>query len=144
MPALRIAAAAVLTLAMTAPAFAQQGGRPLTAHLTGAAQQPGAGDPDGTGQATVRVNVGKSQVCYDLTAEKIAPATAAHIHKAPPGAAGPPVVPLKPPGADGKSSGCVTVAADLAKNILQDPGAYYVNVHNAEFPAGAIRGQLSK
>jgi hypothetical protein len=32
----------------------------------------------------------------------------------------------------------------LAKDILKDPADYYVNVHNAEYPAGALRGQLSK
>jgi hypothetical protein len=32
----------------------------------------------------------------------------------------------------------------LAKNILKNPSFHYVNVHNAEFPNGALRGQLSK
>jgi len=32
----------------------------------------------------------------------------------------------------------------VAKNILQHPEQYYVNVHNAEWPGGAVRGQLSK
>jgi hypothetical protein len=31
-----------------------------------------------------------------------------------------------------------------AKEILKNPADYYVNVHNAEFPLGALRGQLSK
>ena len=137
--------ACALALALVAlPAQAQDGGRPLSAHLTGAAEKPNPGDPDGSGHATFRVNVGQSQVCWELMVENIAAATAAHIHKAGPDAAGPPVVPLTAPGADGKSSGCATASADVVKDILQNPAGYYVNVHNAEFPPGAVRGQLSK
>lgn len=130
--------------ALAAPAIAEDGGRPLSAHLTGAAEKPNPGDPDGAGHATFKVNVGQTQVCYDLMVEKIASATMAHIHKAPATAAGPPVMTLQTPGADGKSKGCATADAAVVKDILQNPDAYYVNVHNAEFPAGAVRGQLSK
>jgi hypothetical protein len=126
------------------PALAQEGGRPLDAALTGAAEAPNPGDPDGTGSARLRVNLGQSQICYELQVAAIAPATMAHIHKAPAGAAGPVVVPLTAPAADGKSAACVTAAADLVKDILQNPAAYYVNVHNAEFPPGAVRGQLAR
>ena len=48
------------------------------------------------------------------------------------------------PGADGKVKDCATASADVVKDILQNPGNYYVNVHTSDFPAGAIRGQLSK
>jgi CHRD domain len=55
-------------------------------------------------------------------------------------------VPLTPPtaGNPGASSGCVTVAATLAADILAHPKAYYVNVHTGDFPAGAVRGQLKR
>jgi hypothetical protein len=36
------------------------------------------------------------------------------------------------------------VNPDLIKAIRQNPEAYYVNVHNSDFPTGAVRGQLSK
>jgi hypothetical protein len=132
------------TAALAAPVAADDGGRPLSAHLTGAAEKPAAGDPDGAGHATFKVNVGQNQVCYDLMVEKIAAATMAHIHKAPATSAGPPVLTLQTPGADGKSKACASADAALVKDILQNPDAYYVNVHNSEFPAGAVRGQLSK
>jgi hypothetical protein len=32
----------------------------------------------------------------------------------------------------------------VVKDIVANPGNYYLNVHNAEFPPGAVRGQLSK
>jgi hypothetical protein len=92
----------------------------------------------------IRLNKGKGEVCYELTVSGIAPATAAHIHVGPPGVAGPVVVPLAPP-SSGSVSACATgVDVELIKAIAKSPGDYYVNVHNAEFPAGAIRGQLSK
>jgi len=122
---------------------AAAGGRPLSAVLTGPAEVP-TGDPDGSGSAFVTLNQGQGEVCFELQVLDIAPATAAHIHVAPAGVAGPVVVPLVPP-TTGFSSGCVAdVDPDLIKAIRQNPSAYYVNVHNATFPGGAVRGQLSK
>jgi hypothetical protein len=119
------------------------GGSALTTDMTGAEEAPGPGDPDGTGTAVITLNHGQGEVCFELTVENIAPATAAHIHVAPPGVPGPVVVGLTAP-TDGSSSGCVSVARELIKAIADAPDAYYINVHNAAFPAGAVRGQLSK
>ena len=129
-------------LALAGPAFAA--GSRLTASMSGAQEVPGPGDPDGTGTAVIRLNKGKGEICYELTVSGIAPATAAHIHIGTAGIAGPVVVVLAPP-SSGSVSACATgVNAELIKAIAKTPGDYYVNVHNAEFPAGAIRGQLSK
>ncbi len=119
------------------------GGRPLSATLTGAAETPVPGDSDGSGEAFVTLNPGLREVCFQLSVSDIAPATAAHIHKAPEGTPGPVVVGLTSP-TDGFSSGCVNADFDLILDIIQNPSEYYVNVHNAEFPAGTVRGQLSK
>lgn len=125
------------------PTFDILGGRPLSADLTGAAEVP-PGDPDGSGTALIEVNPGLGEVCFELAVEGIAPATASHIHIAPAGVAGPVVVPLVAP-TSGTSSGCVEgVDRALALDILKHPDQYYVNVHNAEFGPGAVRGQLSK
>ena len=132
-------------------AFAQpssDGGRKFTTELTGeaevtAAGVPNQGDFDGTGTAELTINVGQGRICYSIEVSGIAPAAAAHIHEAPATTTGPVVVPLQAP-TDGSSSACATVDRELAKEILKSPADYYVNVHNADFPAGALRGQLSK
>ena len=137
---------AIITLLLLVAAIAvigtaQAQGRPLATTMTGAAEIPGPGDPDGTGTATLTVNPGLGQICYELTVAGIAPATAAHIHVGPVGVAGPVVVPLAAP-TDGTVSACAEVDRELALAILKHPADYYVNVHNADFPAGAVRGQL--
>ena len=138
-----LAAGLLTALTVAAVAVAADGGRPLATTLTGAAEVPGPGDPDGSGTASIRLNPGQGEVCFELTVSGIAPATAAHIHIGPAGVAGPVVVGLAPP-TSGTSSGCVSADPTLIKAIIQNPEQYYVNVHNAGFPAGAIRGQLSK
>jgi hypothetical protein len=133
--------AALLLLALAAPAFA--GGRALYADLTGAAEVPGPGDPDGSGSATITFSQGKREICWEIQVTNITlPASAAHIHAAVAGVAGPVVVTLSPPDATGVASGCTTVEKDLLKAIRKNPENYYVNVHNTDFPAGAVRGQL--
>lgn len=123
---------------------AASGGRPFTVTLTGPAEAPSAGDPDGAGTAMLELNSGQGKVCYTLMVGNILlPASAAHIHQAPAGVAGPVVVPLEAPDENGLASGCADTAPALIKDIEQNPSIYYVNVHNAPYPAGAVRGQLS-
>lgn len=135
-------ASAMLTGTIAAQSVSE-GGRKLNSSLTGAAERPGPGDPDGTGTVSLTVNPGQERICYQLAVSNIATATAAHIHEGEPDVAGPVRVTLAPP-ADGDSEGCADVSRTLALDILKEPGNYYVNVHNAAFPAGAVRGQLAK
>ncbi|MCA1600862.1 MAG: CHRD domain-containing protein [Acidobacteria bacterium] len=141
-----VAAIALITAVISGLVPAQgkeQGGRRLRTTLTGAAEVPGPGDPDGRGRAVITLNQGQNEVCFKLTVSNIAPATLAHIHSGGPTVAGPAVVTLTAP-TGGSSKGCVSASADLIKDIRQNPRNYYINVHNAEFPDGAVRGQLSK
>jgi hypothetical protein len=102
-------------------------------------QEAAAADPDGHGFFTYTID--GTTFCWTLTWQDIETATAAHVHIAPRHVAGPIVIPLSVAGA-GSSAGCTTIAAELAAAISADPGSYYVNIHNATFPGGAIRGQL--
>ena len=139
----------VIALASAAVAVADGGGRPFTTALTGAAEAPGLGDPDASGQAELTLNQGQNEVCFSISwADVDGEVFAGHIHVAPAGSPGPVVVTLFTGSFTGTDavSGCAeNVDADLIKAIRQDPSAYYVNVHSRpDFPGGAVRGQLGK
>ena len=113
----------------------------FTAKLTGEVEVP-TGDPDGSGTAAIKTR--GTEVCYDISWTGI-DANLSHIHKAPAGKAGGPVVNLfasESPLDANKKSGCVTGSATVVKAMAANPSNYYVNVHSPEFPKGAIRGQL--
>jgi hypothetical protein len=75
--------------------------------------------------------------------ENIQAANAAHIHTGAAGSAGDVAIPLEAP-AQGTSKSCSPADAQVLRDIQQNPANYYVNVHNAEFPQGAVRGQLQR
>jgi hypothetical protein len=131
-----LAAGLMIALSSAAGATAAMQKGSLHATLTGKAETP-KGDPDGSGTAEVKI-AGK-QVCWEIHVAKVGTIMAAHIHKGGPGVAGPVVVPF---GAAFKSKGCTTASASLTAAILKSPSKYYVNVHNAKYPGGALRGQL--
>src|SRR5882672_1642318 len=123
--------------------LATTGGVAFDITLTGETETP-AGDPVANGTATIRLRLGQAQACFKIAAKNLPSASiGAHIHSGAAGTAGPVVVPLGTPGADGTSGGCATTTRPLVAAILKDPGSYYVNVHTNENPAGAIRGQLT-
>jgi hypothetical protein len=128
-------------MAFVGPVQAHGGIRVLTTSMLGREEVPGPGDPDGFGVAVLVIDVERSRLCFGLRVRGIAPATAAHIHIGAKGVAGSVVVTLTPP-TSGLSQGCVTVDQGLLAQIVENPDQHYVNVHNADFPAGALRGQL--
>ncbi|HEY7536414.1 MAG TPA: CHRD domain-containing protein [Gaiellaceae bacterium] len=134
-PKLTVVLVTLLLVPATALGAAHKG-RSLHASLRGASEVP-KGDPNGSGTAEVKIN--GTQVCWELTTARIGTPTAAHIHKAPPGKAGPVVVAF---GTAYSHKGCATASAAVASAIQRNPSAYYVNVHNAAYSGGAVRGQL--
>ena len=126
---------AALVVAAGATAATEKS-KSLHATLLGKAETP-KGDPDGSGTAEVKIT--GRQVCWEIKVARVQTIAAAHIHKGRPGTAGPVVVPF---GKVFKAKGCTTTTAAIAAAIQRTPSAYYVNVHNAKYPAGALRGQL--
>ncbi|OEU86511.1 hypothetical protein DB35_22495 [Streptomyces abyssalis] len=139
--------------ATAAPADPVGGHGKHTVSLDGAQEVPGPGDPDGSG--VFKYQIKHRTLCYKLSVQNIAPPTAAHIHFGQSDEAGPIAVLLNTPPADGTSKGCIraqrTQTPENADQVLtrweldgikRNPFFFYVNVHNAEFPAGAVRGNL--
>ncbi len=135
--------AALAGCATLEEAVAEQTADTYYANLTGA-QEVGGGDPDGAGRAEISVSDGFGQVCWDLNDIRgIGPITAAHIHIGAAGTNGPPVFTLRPAN-EGGYKGCTDGAEWTQDRIEDNPQAFYVNVHTAQYPNGAIRGQLRR
>ena len=115
----------------------------MSTKLSGSEEAPGPGADKGAGSAELAFDSDKGQVCYTLTASGTDTPTMAHIHKGAVGVPGPVVVPLTAP-ANGSAKGCAPVATDVISAIMAMPSDYYVNVHTAAFPKGAMRGQLGR
>ena len=122
----------------------------LIAALSGANEidpqtgQPGAGDPNGYGAASITVRRNR-RVCWHIAARQIDDVVGGHIHQAPAGQNGDIVVPLfDAADLDPSARGCERVARSLWRQLRRTPSNFYVNVHTTAFPGGAIRGQLSR
>ena len=142
-----VTAAAVVLLAsifLAAPAQSDEHNGPLRlgAHLTGEREVPGPGDPDGLGRAQMKVNLADNLFCYHVDVRFISQVVGGHIHIGHADESGPIVIDLNMP-ANGQK-GCVPADPDLLRHIIQHPQQYYLNIHTTEYPAGAIRDQLSQ
>ena len=138
-----VMALALLAAVSTTVAQTRQGKELAAVMLTGAAEVPGPGDSNGSGTVKLTVNPDKGEVCYEITFANIEEATAAHIHEGAAGKEGPVKVELDAP-KTGTAKGCKSADAALMSALVENPANYYVNVHNAEFSKGAVRGQLTK
>lgn len=136
--------AALAGCATVEEAVAEQTAETYRAELTGAQEPGNTGDPDGVGKAEITVADKADQICWDLNSiSGIGPITAAHIHRGAPGVNGPPVFPLKEAN-EGGWKGCANRSEWTEDALERNFANYYVNVHTAEYPNGAIRGQLHK
>lgn len=144
----------IATFSAASLASASAGIFTFEAALTGGAEVPSNGST-ATGSATLTID--DVAMTYSLSgsfAGLTANASAAHIHRAAVGVAGPVVYGLTISAA---TSGSLSGSGSLeTKNLAFDSsytpaeqiaelqaGLWYVNVHNAPFPGGEIRGQLT-
>jgi hypothetical protein len=152
--------AAIGLLATGSVATASQTTVTLTARLSGAQEVPAA-DRDGGGKAFVMIDVEAAEVCFDIKSlSDVGTPNRGHIHEGAAGVNGPIVVPffeLRIPPADpgapatdprndaiesGRIMDCVPGDPAVLERIVANPAGFYVNVHNARFPGGALRCQL--
>lgn len=104
---------------------------------------PGPGDPDGDGDLTLYLGWKSGRTCWFLNTTNVAaPLTAVHLHRGAVGEAGEQVALLHGPNSDGDTSNCKELDRTLVRDIVKNLGNYYIDVHNQEFPDGALRGQL--
>jgi hypothetical protein len=133
---------AVVALALPALALAtgQAMSPVVSAKLKGLNETPVKGDPNGVGFVVVTFNANKGTACWKFKGvKKIGVPSAAHIHKGNKGKSGPVTIAF---GTTYKASGCAKAPKATIEKIETNPNAYYVNIHNAKYPAGALRGQL--
>ena len=142
----------LVVAAMTVAAFATSTSaasaevQVLTVHLAP------SGDPDGSGFAVVRLDPEQDLVCYSAVVRDISAPTepapgvgSAHIHGPLPAT----VIAIDLDTvfrATGTStyiaSDCIDADSAAIDAVLADPELFYFNVHNADYPAGAVQGSL--
>jgi hypothetical protein len=142
---IRVAAVSLLAAAGVGGATAAAGtaatrkNTVVNVQLAGKNEVP-KGAPAGSAHAKLSLLGKTGKVCWSFSKLKgFKKPTAAHIHKGNKGKAGPILVPL---GGTFKLHGCVTAPAATIAAIQKSPKAYYVNIHNARYPDGAVRSQL--
>jgi len=104
-------------------------------------------DPDGSGDATISVFRDRSsrqtQICFDVNVGGIVTATSAQLRRGRVGENGSFVANFLAP-VSGSSIGCINLNdRNLLRELRSNPENFYITVSNAEFPDGAVRGQLS-
>ena len=126
-----------MLLAPAALAFPNAMHPELGATLLGKNEVP-KGSPTAHGIVNVTLNSSKRTVCWTFELAGVTKPAFAHIHKGRAGVSGPIASrwarPTRPRGVCG--------AEEIVDAVESNPNGYYVNVHNAKYPNGVVRGEL--
>ena len=131
-----VSAAAVAGVVQAAP-------KSFSVPLSGAAQVPPVTSP-GSGTANFTWDPATRGLTWSITFSGLSsPATMAHIHNGTAGKNGPVVLWLSTRGTPPASpfTGSATLTPAQARQLAT--GAWYVNLHSKDHPAGELRGQLA-
>ena len=115
----------------------------LHATLTAAAVKPAMGMAGASGSASLRLSTARDTLCSEIQVTGVASPTSAHIHLGAEDATGPSVLTL-PLTTGGSGGGCQAINRALGRDLSDAPADYYIDVHSADKPNGAIRGQLTR
>lgn len=110
-----------------------------------------AGDPALSGSADLVVTPRRGTLCFDIDLEQTASGAdtvvAVHIHPGPVAAtcdAQDCAPPIDLDFANEGLKGCARAGKQLLSSLVDEPEQFYLHVHTARFPAGAVRGQLEE
>ena len=142
----KLASLAAVAPLLLAPSSALATSATYTVNMSGA-QEVGAGDLDGTASGTITLDDVSGVISWSFTYANIDAPTLMHIHgpDAPAGTNAGVFIGL----GVATSGGAGTLISSLVHGnlaqvtqILDSPDTFYVNIHNASFPGGAVRGQV--
>jgi hypothetical protein len=109
------------------------------------------GDPALSGSADLVVTPRRGRICFEIDLDESVKGAdtvvAVHIH---PGDVAEScdaqdcAPPIDLEFADEGLRGCARAGRQLLSSLVDEPGQFYLHVHTARFPKGAVRGQLEK
>jgi hypothetical protein len=140
-----LVAGALLVPAVQANASASGDDVYLAAGLRGANEVGAKGDADG--RSTIVIKISGNEVTFAARWNQIGAPTAGHVHLGAKGANGDVKLEFftKPlPASVLGVTGTAKADPELVKSLLDNPGGFYANLHDAAHPKGAVRGQFHR
>ena len=124
----------------------------FTVSLTGAKEVAagGTGDPDGSAIGSITLDSGSggstATASWNFTLSNLATPSDFHIHTGSATQQGGVLIPFGVQAGELTATSFIGSRTGLSStnmaNVLANPGGFYLNIHNGEFPNGAVRAQV--